>query len=57
MIFQIKILKIRALVKVNYNWLKAVLALEVKKLSLFFLVLKLGKFPLFANSFFDLANF
>ena len=43
--------------KVNHKWLKVVLALEVKKLSLFYLVLKFGKFHLFDNFFLDLANF
>ena len=43
--------------KANHKWLKAVLALKVRKLGPFFLASKLDKFPLFDNSFFDLADF
>ena len=46
-----------ALVKVNYKRLKAILALRIKKLDLFFLASKLGKLPLFDNFFLDLADF
>ena len=49
--------RIRALVKANHKWLKVALALRVKKLDLFSLVLKLGDFPVFDNFFPDLANF
>ena len=42
--------------KANHKWLKAVLALEIRKLT-FFLASKLGKFPLFNNFFLDLADF
>ena len=43
--------------KTNRKWLKTILALGVKKLGPFFLVLKLGKSPLLDNFFLDLANF
>ena len=43
--------------KANYKVLKAILALEIKKLGPFSFALKLGKFPLFDDSFFDLAGF
>ena len=42
--------------KANCKRLKVVLVLEVKKLSPFFLMSKLGKFLLFVN-FWDLDNF
>ena len=43
--------------KANHKRLKAILASKVKKLSPFFLVLKLGKFSFFDDFFFDLADF
>ena len=43
--------RIRALVKANYKWLKADLALGVKKLGPPFLASKLGEFPLFDGFF------
>ena len=45
------------MVKANHKQLKAILTSRVRKFGPFFLVLKLGKFPLFDNFFFDLANF
>ena len=47
----------KALIKVNYKQLKAILILGVKKLILFFIVLKLSEFSYFNNFFFNLANF
>ena len=43
--------------KANYKQLKATLALEIKKLGLFFLASKLDKFSLFDNFFPNLADF
>ena len=48
--------RIGALIKANYKQLKAILALEVKKLGPSFLTANLGKFSLF-DGFLDLANF
>ena len=48
--------KIKDLINVSHKQLKAVLALEIKKLGLAFFVPKLGEFPLF-NTFLDLTNF
>ena len=45
------------MVKTNCKQLKAVLALKIRKLSLFFLASKLGEFLLFDNFFPNLANF
>ena len=49
--------RIRALVKVIHKKLKIIFVLEFKKLGLFFLMSKLGKFLFFDHSFLDLANF
>ena len=45
------------MIKANHKQLKTILALGVRKLSPFFLVLKLSKFPFFDNFFPDLAGF
>ena len=47
----------KALIKANYKWLKAVLVLKIRKLGPFFLESKLGKFSLFDTFFLDLADF
>ena len=49
--------RIVALVKANCKWLKAALALEIKKLRLLFLALKLGEFIFFNNFFPDFCQF
>ena len=49
--------RIKALVKVNHKRLKAVLVLRVKNFGLAFIILKLVEFPLFDDSFSDLAEF
>ena len=43
--------------KTNHKWLKAALALGVRKLGLFFLASKLSKFLLFDDFFPNLADF
>ena len=55
--FKSKYWRIGALIKANYKQLKTILILGIRKLSLFFLALKLGEFSLFDNFFLDLANF
>ena len=49
--------RIGALVKANFKWLKADLALGVKKLGPDSVAPKLGEFPLFDEFFPDLDNF
>ena len=47
----------KALIKVNHKQLKVILALRVINSHLVFKALKLGKFQLFNNFFFNLADF
>ena len=54
--FKSKCQRIGALVKANHKWLKADLALVLKKLGPGSVVSKLGEFPLF-NGFLDFADF
>ena len=49
--------KIGALINTSHKQLKATLALETKKLGPSSLALKLDKFPLFDDFFFDLPIF
>ena len=55
--FRSKCWRIKALVKANYKWLKAVLAYRVRNFNLASILPKLGKLPLFDNFFLDLADF
>ena len=53
----LKYRKIKTLVNAIWKYLKAILALGVKKLDSFFLTSKLGKFLLFDTFFPNIADF